>query len=588
MRSLRLFHFDIPTWGNFGDKALFPVVRDAFRVLGGTDTVSGEPNFTFTSAAALRREVDEAAVARINATADAVVIGGGGLFLQDTNPNRLSGWQWKISPEALAALEVPLIVYALGDNRFPGQPEFDDLMRSHVGQVLDQSAFFGLRNTGSMTTIGALLGQPDRIAYQPCPTTILDHLYEPLADRKPDPKQKTVAIQMLVHPRQIAAGFDADTIHEATVRVARTLVGKGWRVLSTPFHPDDAEVSRRLVAEVAGVEEVRLYGHDVGFFSGVEFFSSVPYVLGGRGHAQMIPFGVGSIPISVDLHAKLGYFAADIGHPEFVVPVGAEGMSVDAEERGVDEASGVDDVGDENPSGPARTAGDRSQAADVLAARMVAALEDAYSHGADLQADLAETRARFADVTAENLAGIEDSVRSRSRSGTRAGSSSGTGMGARTGTSSAESATVDSTAVGSASRLRTAEDIRAEEFHVAAIAEAEEVAAQQTSALVRVGRDLAQARRDHEQALSEVAARAETKRQAVEVERDDALAEAERQRCETADRDKRIAQLSDEAARNARELDAVNSRTAGEEARVLAEKVRHGIWWRIRRLKRRG
>lgn len=161
-------------------------------------------------------------------------------------------------------------------------------------------------------------------------------------------------------------------------------------------------------------------------------------------------------------------------------------------------------------------------------------------------------------------------------------------MGARTGTSSAESATVDSTAVGSASRLRTAEDIRAEEFHVAAIAEAEEVAAQQTSALVRVGRDLAQARRDHEQALSEVAARAETKWQAVEVERDDALAEAERQRCETADRDKRIAQLSDEAARNARELDAVNSRTAGEEARVLAEKVRHGIWWRIRRLNRRG
>ena len=588
MQSLRLFHFDIPTWGNFGDKALFPVVRDAFRVLGGTDEASGEPNFAFASAAALRREVDEAAVARINATADAVVIGGGGLFLQDTNPNRLSGWQWKISPEALAALEVPLIVYALGDNRFPGQPEFDDLMRSHVGQVLEQSAFFGLRNSGSMATMGALLGWQDRIVFQPCPTTILDHLYEPLAGRRPDPKQKTVAIQMLVHPRQTAAGFDAETIHEATVRAARILVGKGWRVLSTPFHPDDAEVSRRLVAEVDGVEEVRLFGHDVGFFSGVEFFASVPYVLGGRGHAQMIPFGVGSIPISVDLHAKLGYFAADIGHPEFVVPVGTEGMSVGAEERGVDEASGVDDVGDENPSGPARTAGDRSQAADVLAARMVAALEDAYSHGADLQADLAETRARFADVTAENLAGIEDSVRSRSRSGTRAGSSSGTGMGARTGTSSAESATVDSTAVGSASRLRTAEDIRAEEFHVAAIAEAEEVAAQQTSALVRVGRDLAQARRDHEQALSEVAARAETKRQAVEVERDDALAEAERQRCETADRDKRIAQLSDEAARNARELDAVNSRTAGEEARVLAEKVRHGIWWRIRRLKRRG
>src|SRR5699024_11783276 len=82
MGALRLFHFDIPTWGNFGDKVLFPVVRDAFRVLGGADSARAEPKFTFTSAAALRREVDEAAVERINATVDAVVIGGGGLFLQ--------------------------------------------------------------------------------------------------------------------------------------------------------------------------------------------------------------------------------------------------------------------------------------------------------------------------------------------------------------------------------------------------------------------------------------------------------------------------------------------------------------------------
>lgn len=407
--------------------------------------------------------------------------------------------------------------------------------------------------------MGALLGGQDRINFQPCPTTILDHLYEPLAGRLPDPKQKTVAIQMLVHPRQIAAGFDAETIHEATVRAARILVGKGWRVLSTPFHPDDAEVSRRLVAEVAGVDEVRLYGHDAGFFSGLEFFASVPYVLGGRGHAQMIPFGVGSIPISVDLHAKLGYFADDIGHPEFVVPVGPEGMS-----DGVGEGARYGEARGE----VAETLADRAETladrADALADRMVAALEDAYSRGADLQADLAETRARFADITAENLASIRDSVRPRA------------GVGA-----------VESTPASSASRLRTAEDICAEEFHVAAIAESDEVAAQQTRALVRADRNLTQARRDHEQAMSEAEARAKTRQQALEAERDDALAEAERQRSESAERDKRITELSAEAAQSARELDAVDNRTASEEARVLAEKIRHGIWWRIRRLKRR-
>ncbi len=560
---MRLFHFDIPTWGNFGDKALFPVVRDAFRVLGGTAEADGTPNFTFASSAALRREVDEAAVARINATADAVVIGGGGLFLQDTNPNRLSGWQWKISPEALAALDVPLIVYALGDNRFPGQPDFDELMRTHVGQVLDQSVFFGLRNTGSMTTMSALLGEQDRIIFQPCPTTILDHLYAPLAGSRPDPRQKTVAIQMLVHARQIAAGYDAETIHEATVRAARILVSTGWTVVSTPFHPDDAEVSHRLITEVPEVEEVRLYGHDVDFFSGLELFTSVPYVLGGRGHAQMIPFGVGAIPVSVDLHAKLRYFAADIGHPELVVPVEPEGL------RGGEPGGAVDPAeaaGSDDPTRPADSAGSRTHAAHsagsrahtaaALAERMVAALEDAYASGPELQADLADSRARFAAITAENLAAIHDSL------------SPGPSQSHR-------------------SPLRTAEDIRAEAFHVAAIAESDEVAALQTRALKRADRDLDQARREHARALEEAQIRFQEKLRTVEGERDEALAEVEHQHGRIAAFDTRIAQLRAEVTQSSRALDAVRDRTAGEEARVLVTKLRHGIRWRIRRLKRR-
>ena len=228
MPHLKLFHFDIPTWGNYGDKALFPVVRDAFRVMGAGGFAgpggsssgassgssggppggpSGGPSsgpFDFTSAAALRREVDTALVERINARADAVIIGGGGLFLQDMNPNRLSGWQWKISAEALASIEVPLIVYSLGDNRFPGQPEFDELMRTHVSQVLEQSVFFGLRNTGSIETMTRFLGLDPAsgpIRFRPCPTTIAGLLYEPLFGRRPDPAQKVLAIQMLVHLR---------------------------------------------------------------------------------------------------------------------------------------------------------------------------------------------------------------------------------------------------------------------------------------------------------------------------------------------------------------------------------------------------
>lgn len=551
-----MFHFDIPTWGNYGDKALFPVVRDAFRVFGGA-----EGTLDFTSAAALRREVDAKLVERINASADAVVIGGGGLFLQDTNPNRLSGWQWKISAEVLAALEVPLIVYALGDNRFPGQPEFDELMRGHVGQVLEQSVFFGLRNSGSIATMSQLLGPAaaESIRFQPCPTTIAGALYEPLVDRRPDPAQKVIAIQMLVHPRQVAAGFDAEVIHRATIEAARMLVGTGWTVLSTPFHPDDAEVSRLLTAQVPEVEEVRLYGHDIGFFSGFERFSSIPYVLGGRGHAQMIPFGVGSIPLSLGLHAKLGYFAHDIGHPELVIPTAPEGTATSAGGVSggvVDWAEGAEaadraeateaahraEAVNERETTPARRA-------QSLAVRIVEAVESAYARGPELQEHFADVRTDSVRTTRDNHAMIQDAL-------------------------------LPSSGSANPPRLRSAENIRAEEFHCAAVAEAEEFSAVQT-------REVSRIRREHRQKLDEERGRADETRRRSETARKELSArvdELNAEKDELAGEAEKLRIRLDEASDR---LTAVEGRNAAEEAKVFANKAGQALTWRARRLVRR-
>ena len=67
MKRVRLFHFDIPTWGNYGDKVLYPVIRDLFHGYG-----QGEA-FRFVGSASLRREVTLELVERINACADAVL-----------------------------------------------------------------------------------------------------------------------------------------------------------------------------------------------------------------------------------------------------------------------------------------------------------------------------------------------------------------------------------------------------------------------------------------------------------------------------------------------------------------------------------
>lgn len=540
-----LFHFDIPTWGNYGDKALFPVVRDAFRAFDG--------EAAFASAAALRREVDSGLVERINARADAVVIGGGGLFLQDTNPNRLSGWQWKISAETLAGIEVPLIVYAVGDNRFPGQPEFDDLLRTHVEQVREQSVFFGLRNSGSIASMSALLGPSAvPIDFQPCPTTLGGLLYEPLRGRRPDPREKTIAIQMLVHARQQAAGYDAEVIHRAVVDSARILVADGWRVLSVPFHPDDAEVSRRIRAEVPEVEEIRLWGADIGFFEGFTLFSSVPYVLGGRGHAQMIPFGVGSIPLSLDLHAKLGYFAHDIGHPEFVIPVGPEGMVAGDPEERVAEAGGAGGDARGTDGGRARGTGDTgdgsvARRAGALAERIVAAVMDAYARGAELQEDLAATRERFWEVTRDNHRAIADALGESGRPRP-------------------------------AVRTRSADHVLAEEFHLAAVAESEEAGVAQTRALARVRREADAERKT----LERVAAERDTAQAALKTAQS-AVDEATAATRELAhERDGLRARV--ERAEN--DLRSLAGRTAKDEARSAVAKAARGLRRRVRRLRR--
>src|SRR5699024_8405034 len=151
--------------------------------------------------------------------------------------------------------------------------------------------------------------------------------------------------------------------------------------------------------------------------------------------------------------------------------------------------------------------------------------------------------------------------------------------------------------------LRAWEDIRAEEFHVAAVCESEEVAAEQARALTRTRRELAQvrreltqARREHREAVSERASLQEVSEERlrlVEGERDEARTAAARARDELRDlarENSRVEQentpLTGELARSPGILAPRRNRPAGEAARVLAGKLRHGLQWRPLRLAR--
>ena len=368
-RPLRLLHFDLKGLTNFGDSVLFDGVRQLFNGFGGGGL------FEMLDTYSLHRLAGPTIIDQINESFDAVVVGGGGLFLRDTNVNDNSGWQWDIPMEMLARLRKPLIVFAVGYNRFPGQEDFDETFGPHVTQCIRQSCFFGLRNHGSIEAVRRYVPTElhDRIEHQPCPTTMAAELYPDLAragaarrrDESDDPPR--LGVELMVDRRMVEAGYDFDRLFDRHAEVLRTLQETDqWRLECVAHMANERHVADELIARGVTMERVDLAGSIETRERGMSYYSGLPMMYGARGHATMIPFGFGAIPLAALTHDKIRFFLDDIGHPEF-------GVDPDA---------------------------------DDFEHRALAAITGAHTRRAELHADLARRRGELFDHTMANMATI--------------------------------------------------------------------------------------------------------------------------------------------------------------------------------------
>lgn len=311
---VRILHLDIKTRGNYGDTLLFECVRQLFNGFGGGKYFRVDDTYP------LRHRAGPRLIGYANSEFDAVLIGGGGLFLRDTNPNVRSGWQWDISIPLLKDIQKPIIVFGVGNNRFYGQPEFDDIFVEHIGVLAEKTVFFGLRNHGSITTIGDYLSSSrDLLRYQPCPTVLGEYLFPDLMRQSDQVEQRRIGVQALIGERHVAAGFDRAEIFKSLVNVLRRLAAEGWLVDGVSHNRDDELFVDAMGDAQLDVDRVSLHSRRHLLYRGVEYYGQLPIMIGMRGHAQMIPFGLGGIPIGVRVHPKIGYFADEIGRPEWAI-----------------------------------------------------------------------------------------------------------------------------------------------------------------------------------------------------------------------------------------------------------------------------
>ena len=294
---MHLFHFGIFDRGNAGDTIATEAVEDLI----------GKGYWTKFH---LYYPIQQAIITCINDNVDAVVIGGGGLLQSGykINASLASGWFCPIALEQLKQITKPIIVFGIGDSRFWGQGDFNELFKPHINQLVRQSAFFSLRSSGSLDKLSKYLDSDlvGKLKFQPDPATLLSYIY-PL---KRELRKNEIALQPALDGAESRFGGRDDKILRSIAEAMKELNYKIRLVLHiSRGNVIDYGMAKYL--DEAGVEYdvVRLYGKSVADI--VDFYAGCPLTIGMRGHGVMIPFGVGNPFVPIISHDKVTFFLED-------------------------------------------------------------------------------------------------------------------------------------------------------------------------------------------------------------------------------------------------------------------------------------
>jgi O-antigen/teichoic acid export membrane protein/polysaccharide pyruvyl transferase WcaK-like protein len=303
--KLKITHVSAFNYGNAGDTLLPVVLRDLFN---------NEIGIKKWKSIHVYKEINDKLLSIINKS-DALVIGGGGLFLKDTNPNDLSGWQWSCSIEQLQQIEIPIIMFAVGYNRFRGQDEFNPIFKEHLNAFVEKAIFVGIRNNGSIRKLKEYLNNDilkQKLVFQPCMTTLISKIYPNFENF--ETKDDFIAVN---------CAFDRENLRSNTGEILKSIA----RVISKLSSVTKIKYFSHMLSDnkiLPFFDELKISYELVQFSSVkqiVHEYSKSRLVIGMRGHAQMIPFGCKTPILSIISHDKMGWFLEDISHPEWGVDV---------------------------------------------------------------------------------------------------------------------------------------------------------------------------------------------------------------------------------------------------------------------------
>lgn len=248
------------------------------------------------------------------------IVGGGGLFMRGDGFDTKSGWQLNIEKRDLRRLRIPLCLFAIGYNVFPydthGLPK---KALEHINYTLCKASVTSVRDTGTLNMLKQLRLQTDGITV--CPDPALFATPQPITIPGTKPDEFLIGLNWAgdrINDRFLE-GDEATVIYRLCEALKRLCQKYKARVVNLPHvHIYDGRrswVFKRELGElfIDLVERVPwLYPeqqHNTPFFIGA--YKRMNFILGMRGHSNILSFALGKPYIGIGDHKKNQFFNTD-------------------------------------------------------------------------------------------------------------------------------------------------------------------------------------------------------------------------------------------------------------------------------------